>query len=46
MNPLVRAIWDRLWLPGLLILAVMTIGTLGYLHIGGPQTTAIYAFST
>jgi len=43
MKSILRDVWRRLWLPGLLMLAVMVIGTLGYGHIGGPKTTVIDA---
>ncbi|MGB7542634.1 MAG: potassium channel protein [Burkholderiales bacterium] len=43
MITIVLSVWRRLAPPGLIILAVMACGTVGYRLIGGPQTTVIDA---
>ena len=43
MTPIVLGIWRRLAPPGIVILAVMACGTVGYRLIGGSQTTIIDA---
>jgi len=43
MTPIVLGIWRRLAPPGIVILAVMACGTVGYRLIGGSQTTVIDA---
>jgi voltage-gated potassium channel len=43
MTPIFLSIWRRLAPPGIIILAVMVCGTVGYRLIGGPQTTLIDA---